>query len=78
MNMSQRVVENENVKLLWEMTVQCDSVVEARRPDIVLVDKKGNSCMIVDIAMPGDGRVHAKELEKIEKYQELRREIIRL
>ena len=35
--------------------------------------------MIVDIAVPGDGRVHEKELEKIEeKYQELRKEISRL
>ena len=34
------VVENENVKLLWDMTVQCDNIIEARRPDIVLVDKK--------------------------------------
>ena len=28
--------------------------------------------------MPRDGRVHEKELEKIEKYQELRMEINRL
>ena len=34
--------------------------------------------MIVDIAVPGDGRVREKELEKIEKHQELRREISRL
>ena len=72
------VVENENVKLLWDMTVQCDNIIEARRPDIVLLDKKEKSCMIVDIAVPGDGRVHEKELEKIEKYQELRREMSRL
>ena len=72
------VVENENVKLLWDMTVQCDNIIEARRPDIVLLDKKEKSCMIVDIAVPGDGSLHEKELEKIEKYQELRREMSRL
>ena len=34
------IVEDENVKLLWDMTVKCDDIIEARRPDSVLVDKK--------------------------------------
>ena len=34
--------------------------------------------MVVDIAVPVDGRVHEKKLGKIEKYQELRREISKL
>ena len=33
------VRENENVKLLCYMTAECDSVIEARKPDIFLVDK---------------------------------------
>ena len=53
-------VENENVELLWNVTVQCDNIIEARRPDIVLVDKKEKSWMVVDIAVPVDGRVHEK------------------
>lgn len=71
-------VENESVKLLWDINIQCDNVIEARRPDIVIVDKKEKSCVIVDIAVPADGRVHEKEREKVEKYQDLRREIGRL
>ena len=55
------VVENINVKLLWDMAVRCDNVIEARRRDIVLVDQKEESCMTVDVAVPGDGRVHEKE-----------------
>ena len=72
------VAENEGVKLLWDMNIQCDNVIEARRPDIVIIDKKEKSCIIVDIAVPADGRVHEKEREKVEKYQDLRREIGRL
>ena len=30
-------VENENVKLLWDMNIQCDNIIEARRLDTVLV-----------------------------------------
>ena len=33
------------------------------------------SCAIIDIAIPGDVRVSEKEMEKIERYQELKREI---
>ena len=72
------VAENEGVKLLWDMNIQCDNVIEARRPDIVIIDKKEKSCIIVDTAVPADGRVHEKEREKVEKYQDLRREIGRL
>ena len=34
--------------------------------------------MIIDIAVPGDTRIKQKEQEKIEKYQDLKREIARL
>ena len=60
------------------MSVECDNISEARRPDIIFADKNEKRCMIVDIAVPGDGRLHEKELEKIAKCQELRREISRL
>ena len=40
-----------------------------------MIDKKERSCIIVDIAVPVNGRVHDKEREKVEKYQDLRREI---
>ena len=72
------VAENEGVKVLWDMNIQCDNVIEARRPDIVIIDKKEKSCIIVDVAVPADVRVHEKEREKVEKYQGLRREIGRL
>ena len=69
------VVENEEVKLLWDVNIQCDNVTEARRPDIVVVDKKEHKGIIIYIAVPDDVRVGEMELEKVEKYQELKREI---
>ena len=50
-------------------------MVEARRPNIILVDKQAKVAKIIKIAIPGDARVKDKELEKIEKYQFLRQEI---
>jgi len=60
------------------MTIQCDHVIEARRPDIGVVEKENNKAIIVDIFSLWDHRVYEKEGEKIEKYQDLKREIGRL
>ena len=38
--MPERAVENEEVMLLWNITAQCDNVMEAWKPDIVVLDKK--------------------------------------
>ena len=54
-------------------SIQTDHVIEARRPDVV--DKKERSCKIIDIAVPGDSRIEEKEKDKIEKYQDLGREL---
>ena len=41
------VVENDVVKLIWDINIQCDNIIEARRPDLILVGKKRKSCVIV-------------------------------
>ncbi|XP_068708222.1 uncharacterized protein [Montipora foliosa] len=57
-------VENEEVKVLWDINVQCDNVIEARRPDIIVIDKKERKGIIIDIAVPADARLGGKEREK--------------
>ena len=47
--------------------------MKARRPNLILVDKKPKSCIIIDVTVPGDCRIREKEIEKIEKYQDLKR-----
>ena len=69
------VVESKNFKILWDFTFQCDRKIEARRPDIVFIDKKEREVVIIDVAILGDDRVKDKELEKLEKYQLLKDEI---
>ena len=77
-NQPDGVVENEKCKILWDRIIQSDHVIEARRPDIVVVEKENSKANIVDIASPWDYRVYEKEGKKIEKYQDLKREIGRL
>ena len=43
-------------------------MIEARRPDIVVLNKVKKEILIIDVAKPGDTRVCDKEREKIEKY----------
>ena len=74
----EEVVENEEVKVLWDIDVQCDNVIEARRPDIILIDKKKRKEIVINIAVPADVQLGEKESEKVEKYQDLKGEIGRL
>ena len=72
------VSENDEVKLLLDVNIQCDHVTEARRPGIVVVNKQEKKSTITDIAVPADIRIGEKENEKIEKYQDLKREFARM
>ena len=69
-NEPERVLENKDYKILWNFSIQNDHVIEARRPDLVVVDKKERSCKIIEFAVPGDSKVMEKEKDKIEKYQD--------
>ena len=71
-------VENEEVKVMRDINVQCYNVIEARRPDIIFIDKKERKGIIINMAVPADVRVGEKEREKMEKYQDLKKEVGRL
>jgi len=45
---------------------------------VVVVDREKKTCNIIDIAVPVDAGIVEKEKEKVEKYQDLRREVLRL
>ena len=53
-------------------------MIEARRSHVIVIDKKERKGLIIDIAVPADVRVEEKGREKVEKYQDLKREIGRL
>ena len=36
----ERVLGNEGYKILWDFSIHTDNVIEAQRPDLVVVDKK--------------------------------------
>ena len=68
-------MENEDYTILWDFSIQTDHDIEAQRLNLVVVDKKERSCKIIDFAGPGDSRIEEKEKDKIEKCQDLGREL---
>ena len=57
----ENVLENEDYKILWDFSIQTDHVIEARRPDLVVVDKKRRTCKVIDFTLPGDSRIEEEE-----------------
>ena len=72
------VLESANAKILWDFNIQTDKVIQARRPDIVVIDKETKTAVIIDVAVPSDRNVTAKEEEKTTKYEGLAVEMKRL
>ena len=69
------VIENDSCKILWDFTVQRDHFITARKFDRIFINIKHNECQINDFAIPYDTKVDDKEVEKIEKYLDLVREL---
>ena len=70
--------KNDTHKLLWDFNIQTDHLIQARRPDLIIINKKKSICKIVDFAVPGDHRINLKEYEKKDKYHDLARELKKL
>ena len=71
-----KVLQNEEVKILWGFKIQRDKYLAHNVPGITLVEKK--QVWLIDLAIPGDSRIDQKEVEKITKYQDLKVEVERL
>ena len=45
--------------------MQTDSTIPNNKPDIIMSDNEKGTCMLMDVAIPGDRNVIKKEAEKI-------------
>jgi hypothetical protein len=70
------VVSHESkVTKLWNQQVQTDRRVPNDKPDIIIRNNKEGTCMLIDVAIHGNGCVFKKEAEKILKYKDLIMEV---
>ena len=72
------IMDSNDYKIYWDFMIQCDRLIEARKPDVVLIEQRKKEVDITDIAIPGDKRVKKKTWKKLDKYQMLRDEVRRL
>ena len=62
------VIENDIVKILWDVCIPVDRQIEHQRPDIVVMEKNTNSTLIVPIiiralgSIPNDLECNLKKL----------------
>ena len=61
--------------ILWDFSIRTDRTMQANRPDIVIKDKQDKTCQLIDMSVPSDSNISAKELEKLRKYKDLEIEI---
>jgi hypothetical protein len=64
----EQVLSNDRAKLLWNISIITDMSVEANRPDLVLLYKKAETAIIVDITIPLDYNLETAIAEKKLKY----------
>ena len=74
----EKVIETDEIKILCDMQIQTDKVIENSRRDIVLFNKITHKCVLIDIPCPFDIRINEKEQNKIEIYGDLRNETKRI
>ena len=59
------------VIILWNQEVQTDRTIPNNKSDIIIRENEKGTCMLIDVAISGDGNVIKKEAEKILKYKDL-------
>ena len=71
------VLENDTHELLCDFDIQTDHLISARRPNLIIINKKKKKREIAKLAtlfVPADHRIKLKEGEKKDKYLGLARE----
>jgi hypothetical protein len=70
--------QGDKVTILWNQQMQTDRTLPNNKPDITIRDNEKGTCILIDVAIPGDRNVIKKEAEKILKYKDLTIEIQRM
>ena len=69
------VPEIANTTILWDFIIQRDRTIKANRPGIVIKDKNGKLCLLIDMAVPVDCNVSTTIYKNLSKYKDLEIEI---
>jgi len=59
------------VNILWNQQIQTDRTIPNNKPDIIISGNEKGTCMLIEVAISGDGNVIKKEVDKILRYKDL-------
>jgi hypothetical protein len=71
-------MENDSSKLYWDKQITSNKTLEFNKPDIILIDRKTNKGIIIDITVPDSQNIQKTISTKITKYQPLRIQLKRI
>ena len=70
-----RISEEGEFEIWWDRPIETTVKLDHNRPDIIVMDRQDNECIIVEFSVPWDKNVLLKEEEKVSKYIPLAKEI---
>ena len=74
----QIIIKKIIIIIIILIIIQTYHLITARRPDLIIINRKKRICKIVDFAFSADHRINLKENEKKDKYLDLARELKKL
>ena len=74
----EKVVRNDFDKTVWDFPIQVDKNLHHNQLEIVLINYKEQTSLLIDITVLKDENIQDKKLEKIGKYQSLKIELEQL
>ena len=72
------LLENDTHKPLWDFDIHTDHLISARRPDLMIINKKKENFQNCRFAVPAYHRIKLKECDQKDKYLDLVRELKKL
>ena len=63
------------IEIWWDRSVETTQKLEHNRPDVTVLNHTAKEWTFVDFSVPWDRNVEIKEVEKVEKYSSLAKEI---
>lgn len=69
------LTKNEKCKIISGAIIQCNNPTRYQKMVIVVLNEKERTCIIIDIAYPGDNRTNGKEAGKANNSDDLKLEM---
>lgn len=72
------VTAGQNVIILWDYGIHADRKIYVNMPDTTIEDIRQKTYMLIDMAVPTDNNISAKEFEKLSKFKDLEFQVSRI